>query len=256
MLFDKYHNKYIVKGMLRTITPLHIGAGEDSFNPIQADKGVIVDYDGKPYIPGSSLKGVLRSNIEALVSSEMGFKDKFKSCLIVNNPCLSREQVDRIKNKYKDEKVDKDLKIAQEIYGQMCDVCKIFGSNYFASKISIRDCTLKSEKAYIQKRDGVAIDRETGTAADNKKYDYEQVAAGTEFNFYMTVDNLDDKLIDLFRLIINILTRGELQVGGKTTYGLGRIQLIDYEIYKITGENLKQYLLEGLSDEMRWSYVQ
>ena len=71
----------------------------------------------------------------------------------------------------------------------------------------------------------------------------------------MAVDNLDDELIDLFKLIINILTSGELQVGGKTTYGLGRVQLIDYEIYKITNQNLKQYLLEGLSDEMRWSYV-
>ena len=51
MLFDKYENKYIVKGILRTNTPLHIGAGEDNFNPIQADKGVIVDYNGNPYIP-------------------------------------------------------------------------------------------------------------------------------------------------------------------------------------------------------------
>ncbi|NLZ52245.1 MAG: CRISPR-associated RAMP protein [Thermoanaerobacteraceae bacterium] len=254
MLFDKYYNKYIVKGILRTNTPLHIGAGEDSFNPIQADKGVIVDHNGKPYIPGSSLKGVLRTNIEIMVNSGIGSEDSSKSCLIVNNPCLTKEQVDKIKNKYKHDD-NKDLKTAQEIYEEMCDVCKIFGSNYFASKLSIRDSTLKGEKAYIQKRDGVAIDRETGTAADNKKYDYEQVAAGAEFNFYMTVDNLDDELVDLFKLIINILASGELQLGGKTTYGLGRVQLIDYEIYKITNQNLKQYLLEGLSDEMRWSYV-
>ena len=114
---------------------------------------------------------------------------------------------------------------------------------------------MKSEKAYIQRRDGVAIDRETGTAADNKKYDYEQVSPGTEFNFYMSVDNLDDELVDLFKLIIDALTSGELQVGGKTTYGLGKIQLIDYKIYKIGSENLKQYLQAGLSDEMRWNYV-
>jgi len=255
MFFDKYYNKYIVKGILRTITPLHIGAGEDSLNPIQADKGVIVDHNGKPYIPGSSLKGVLRTNVEIMVNSGIGFKDKFKSCLIVNDPCLTEEQVKGIKKKYEKENTKKDIKIAQEIYKQMCDVCKIFGSNYYASKISIRDCILDSEKAYIQKRDGVAIDRETGTAADNKKYDYEQVAAGTDFNFYMSVDNLDDDLVDLFELIINLLSSGDLQIGGKTTYGLGRVQLIDYKIYKITSENLKQYLLEGLSDEMRWSYV-
>lgn len=255
MLFDKYENKYIVKGILRTNTPLHIGAGEDNFNPIQADKGVIVDYNGNPYIPGSSLKGVLRTYAETMVNSGMKLSRELKSCLIVNEPCLTTEKIKKIKDKYKDEKSNKDLKIAQEIYANMCDVCKIFGSNYFASKISIRDCTLKSEKAYIQRRDGVAIDRETGTAADNKKYDYEQVSPGTEFNFYMSVDNLDDELVDLFKLIIDALTSGELQVGGKTTYGLGKIQLIDYKIYKIGSENLKQYLQAGLSDEMRWNYV-
>ena len=56
MLLDKYENRYIVKGILRTNTPLHIGAGRDSFNPVQTDNGVIVDPIGNPFIPGS-LKG-------------------------------------------------------------------------------------------------------------------------------------------------------------------------------------------------------
>lgn len=255
MFFDKYNNKYIIKGILRANSPVRIGAGKDSLNPIQADDGVIVDHNGNPYIPGSSLKGVLRSYMESIVKSGIMQNNKFESCLIVNDPCLTREIINEIKNKYKNHKIDKELKIAQEIYDKMCDVCKIFGSHYFASKISIRDCTLKSEKAYIEKRDGVAIDRETGTASDNKKYEYEQVAAGTEFDFYMSIDNLDDKLIDLFKLIIKILDSGELQIGGKTTCGLGRVQLIDYKIYKISKENIKDYLMTGLSDEMRWNYV-
>lgn len=252
MLLDKYENRYIVKGILRTNTPLHIGAGRDSFNPVQTDNGVIVDPIGNPFIPGSSLKGVLRSYIESVVNS--GIDSKLKSCLIVNKPCLTKDKVDQIKDKYKEDD-HKDLKVAQEIYSEMCDVCKIFGSHYFASKITIRDCTLKSEKAYIQKRDGVAIDRETGTAADGKKYDYEQVAAGTDFDFYMSVDNLEDERVDIFKLAVKALADGNLHVGGKTSYGLGNIQLVNYKIYRITSDNLKQYLMEGLSDEMRWNYV-
>lgn len=255
MFFDKYQNKFIVKGIIKADTPLHIGAGQDSFNPVQVDNGVIVDHNGNPYIPGSSLKGVLRSYIETAVNSWTSLDDSLKACLIVNEPCLNKDEVDKIRKKFEKENDNKDLKIAQEIYSNMCDVCKVFGSHYFAAKISIRDCTLKDEKANIQRRDGVAIDRETGTAADNKKYDYEQVAAGTEFDFYLSIDNLDEEHIDLFKLIIRSLTSGELQIGGKTTYGLGSIRLIDYEIYKITNENLKQYLLNGLSDEMRWSHV-
>lgn len=253
MFFDKFQNKYIIKGILRANTPLHIGAGQDSFNPIQADKGVIVDHNGNPYIPGSSLKGVLRTYIEIMINS--GINPEYKSCLIVNNPCLNDSLVKQIKNKYNNEKIHKDLKIAQEIYENMCDVCKVFGSNFFSSKLSFRDCTLISEKAYIQKRDGVAIDRDTGTAADNKKYDYEQVSAGTEFDFYMSIDNLEDEHFDLFKIILNALLSGEIQIGGKTTYGLGNIQLTDNKVYKITIENLKQYLLSGLTEEMRWNYV-
>jgi len=255
MFFDKYYNKYIIRGTLRTNSPLHVGAGNESLDPIQVDNGVIVDQNGNPYIPGSSLKGALRSYIESMINSGIWSSNNLRTCLVVNEPCLNNKTMDEIRNKYKDDNTDKDLKIAKEIYEKMCDVCKLFGSHYFASKISIRDCKLKSEKAYIQKRDGVAIDRETGTAADNKKYQYEQVAAGTEFNFYMSVDNLDEELVDLFKLIIKVLDSGELQVGGKTTYGLGSVQLVDYEVYKISRENLRDYLMTGLSEEMRWNHV-
>lgn len=254
MLFNKFQNKYIIKGVLRANTPLHIGAGQDSLNPIQTDEGVIVDHNGKPYIPGSSLKGVLRTYLEIMINS--GINPEYESCLIVNEPCLDESKVKQIKSKYDNEKLNKDLKIAQEIYENMCDVCKVFGSKYFSSKISIRDCTLISEKAYIQKRDGVAIDRDTGTAADNKKYDYEQVSAGTEFDFYLSIDNLEDKHIDLFKIILNALIRGDIQIGGKTTYGLGSVQLTDSKVYRITSENLNQYLLSGVTEEMRWDYVQ
>lgn len=43
MLLDKFHNKFIVKGILVAQTPIHIGAGEEGFDPIQADNAVIRD---------------------------------------------------------------------------------------------------------------------------------------------------------------------------------------------------------------------
>lgn len=261
MLMDKFYNRYIIKGTIVAQTPIHIGEGNESINPIDTDNHVIKDEEGKPYIPGSSLKGALRSWIETLLrgSGRKILGEIDPPCLVVSEPCLgddkdSKEWLKEIKNKHKD-KENSDRLVAEEIYKRLCIVCKIFGSQHFASKITINDCRLKGNRAYIEKRDGVAIDRDTGTAANNKKYDYEQVAAGTEFNFYMTVDNLEDENKKILQLIIKVLESGDFAVGGKTSVGLGRIKLCDTQIYKIDENNLENYLFDGLKEEMRCQYV-
>lgn len=248
MLHDKFVNKYIVTGILVNNTPLHIGGGEDEFTPNAVDNSVVRYKNGEPFIPGSSLKGVLRSYIERILNSD--YDQRFKSCFIVNEECLNDKQVEELKKGLKDER-----KIAERIYDNMCTVCRIFGSKYFASKIHISDA-VPIEKVYTGKRDGVAIDRDTLTAADKKKYDFEYVSPGSKFNFYMTVENLEEDYEDILRLIIKLLVNGEVKIGGKTSAGLGDIQLKDYKVYKITKENLKKYILNGPSDEMRWQDVQ
>ena len=57
MLLDKFYNKYIIKGVLLAESPIHIGSGDESYDPTQIDNAVIRDVNGNPYIPGSSLKG-------------------------------------------------------------------------------------------------------------------------------------------------------------------------------------------------------
>ncbi|MCM8901253.1 CRISPR-associated RAMP protein [Caldicoprobacter algeriensis] len=254
-LLDRFYNKYIIKGTLLAETPIHIGASGESFDPVQVDNSIIRDSNGKPYIPGSSLKGVLRSCLETLLSS--GIDERFNACLIVNDPCLGKkEQLDEIKNIQESVKAkqDADRIIAEEIYKRLCTVCKIFGNPYFASKLTVNDCLLKGD-AHLSIRDGVGIDRDTGTAADKKKYDFEQVDAGARFEFYMAVDNLEPEYEDILKLILNVLESGQLRVGGKTSVGLGRVRLIETRVYKIEQHNLKSYLMQGLKEEMRWQYV-
>lgn len=255
MLLDRFYNKYIIKGTLIAETPIHIGAGEESLDPIQTDNSVIKDVNGKPYIPGSSIKGALRSYLETLLLS--GVDQRFKACLIVNDPCLGDEdEVEKIKRIYQEEKRDRDLDliVAEEIYRNLCDVCRIFGNPYFASKLKVDDCTLKGD-AHLSIRDGVGIDRDTGTAADGKKYDFEQVDAGAQFEFCMSVDNLEPEHEELLKLMVKVLESGQLKVGGKTSVGLGCIRLIDTRAYKIEPTNFRSYLMEGLKEEMRWQYV-
>src|SRR5947209_19972885 len=60
-------NRYVFKGKLQMQTGLHIGGGKATLS--HTDSPVVLTPDDLPYIPGSSLKGTLRSTIEKLVAS-------------------------------------------------------------------------------------------------------------------------------------------------------------------------------------------
>lgn len=60
----KLIGKLILEGELLCETGLHIGAGKGSLEIGGADNPVVKDAFGRPYIPGSSLRGRLRSLLE------------------------------------------------------------------------------------------------------------------------------------------------------------------------------------------------
>src|SRR5664279_4483659 len=57
--------KLILSGELHCETGLHIGAGKGSLEIGGADNPVVKDAFGLPYIPGSSLRGRIRSLLES-----------------------------------------------------------------------------------------------------------------------------------------------------------------------------------------------
>ena len=64
MLDITLKGKTIIKGKIVTETALHIGGTRAGVDIGGVDNPVIKDQDGKPYIPGSSLKGKIRSILE------------------------------------------------------------------------------------------------------------------------------------------------------------------------------------------------
>src|ERR1700729_613317 len=60
----KLIGKLILEGALECQTGLHIGAGKGSLEIGGADNPVVKDAFGLPYVPGSSLRGKLRSLLE------------------------------------------------------------------------------------------------------------------------------------------------------------------------------------------------
>ena len=78
----KLIGKLILEGDLACQTGLHIGAGKGSLEIGGADNPVVKDAFGLPYIPGSSLRGKLRSLLEQssglAVPSELVYLSKRK----------------------------------------------------------------------------------------------------------------------------------------------------------------------------------
>ena len=131
----------------------------------------------------------------------------------------------RVKQDAVNEKNEEDAR--QFVEQHLCDVCKLFGSTVYASRLIIEDLYPRSEDGWRSKsvvRDGVGIDRDTGTARDNVKFDYEVLETGPLFALHMQVENVTEADRQLLNLVLGLLKQG-LYVGGKRAAGLGKMKL-------------------------------
>src|SRR6266853_6411582 len=78
----KLIGKLILEGEMHCETGLHIGAGKGSLEIGGADNPVVKDSHGRPYVPGSTLRGRIRALLEqatgAAVPSELVYISKRK----------------------------------------------------------------------------------------------------------------------------------------------------------------------------------
>lgn len=252
MLYTTFVNKTIIKGELEAIDPIHIGSSaRETLDPIEVDSPVLKDTAGNPIIPGSSIKGVIRSQFESIIRAVGG-----NACDIHNNndeKCVSKSAAKSIRSRGLSDK-----ETAQLLYDNSCTVCKLFGGHEFAGKLHFKDCYYIGEKPCIyENRDGVGIDRITGAASRSAKYDFEVVPKGTRFDFILIAENLDDEQKKYLELIVGMLqgksiTESDyISVGGKTTRGLGRIKLHISERKEITADSLKAELFAFMNERSR-----
>ncbi|MBT9140012.1 MAG: hypothetical protein DDT30_00584 [Dehalococcoidia bacterium] len=216
-MYDTFQRRVIFKGIVRTLTGLHIGVGRGT-GLGGTDMSVVKDFLGRPFIPGSSFKGVLRSNIESFLRA-LPEKGAELACEAATKSCISKD----LKKKLMNSK-DPD----NELWNKSCEVCRLFGSNWIASKVSVADMPVADDffrPEWIAVRDGVVIDRETETAAGKLKYDFEAVPAQTCFAFELLVENPEDYQLGLLLLGLDFFNQGLARLGGITSRGLGRVEI-------------------------------
>ncbi len=228
-MFDIFQNRLVIDGYLVAESGLRVGTGR-----IAAITGtelaVIRDHHDYPFIPGSSLKGALRSHLESLVRGRVPQNADLNrfACDLTNSECLDADRMQRLKNKYR----DNDAGLAEAVAEKSCLICQTFGSPWLASPVRIRDLPVVAAEwlGQFDVRDGVAIDRDKGTTSEGRLYNYEVVPAGTRFELCITAENLKAWQRGLLYLGLRGLKRGDVALGGFTSRGFGWISLRDFQV--------------------------
>ena len=244
-MFEEFKSRYDLRAHVVTRTGLHIGAG-GSLAVTGSDNPVVRDARGLPFIPGSSFKGALRSAIEAIVRGlSAGMGQEPWTCDPLQSPCVTAEDM-RDKN---DAEISKLVEQGVPEGGKACTVCRLFGSPWLASKVKVKDLYVVEDEVWpgrIEVRDGVAIDRDTETAATGRLYDYEVVPLETNFDLHIRIDNPSKAELGLLFLGLREFSNGGAALGGKVSRGLGAVQLKWQEIEVIEGhDGLRAYLRDG-----------
>ena len=205
-------------------TAWRVGSGKEG--ETMSDLGVMLTTTGEPILPGSSLKGKLRSTCETL-SHALGLSACMLNHIASGVKCTSDiNYYTTVRNTYQTVLKRGLGPRLQWIDDHTCDVCKLFGSPIKAGRLWISDGTLEYWESVVQVRDGVVIDRDSRTAVDGLKYDYEVVPPSSRFRLCIDLENPTDADMALLGAAVFEWQAGS-SLGGFTSRGLGRFHLKD-----------------------------
>lgn len=228
----KLEKKVFIRGEIELLTGLHIGGSSIGLSIGGADKVVVRNpLTNLPYVPGSSIKGKLRSLLEkanGLVEPKQdNGKWKGPICTDVNQPLV-------------------------QLFGVPADAAGVAEIWHAPTRLAVRDGDLLNEEELAEAeatdmyctevKTEVNIDRLTSAANPRN---FERVPAGARFALEMVVDiyNVDsDKgLVDAY---FQLLAQGlrlleDDYLGGQGSRGYGQIRLRDLQVLEKTAEDYR-----------------
>ncbi len=252
--FATFMNRTFIRATLEMQTALSIGS-RLSLEPTGTDMPVVKGPDGLPFVPGSSIKGVVRFQAERILRT-WDKKPQLWACDPFDAPCVPEKS--RGGRKGKDELWKEanqvDEVFAQKVWDESCTACRLFGSPWFAGRIAFKDAYVMNAEdlaALYQIRDGVGIDRDLGAARTGVKYDFEVVVPGSRFGIEVLTENLEDWELGFLFTVLRAWEEGDIALGGKTTRGPGWGRLRDVTVQQVDAEHLMDYLVNRQVREER-----
>ncbi len=190
--------------------PILVKAGETGADPTRPDMEFVRTWrngERTVYLPGSSLKGVIRSHCERIARTV----GEGRSC----NPVIK----DKSCVKLNDLKQEHD---GIHVHKHSCFICQMFGNTALAGRVRTADAYPVGE-VRTEERDGVAIDRVFGSVAVGP-FQMEVVTAG-QFETKVAIRNFTVAQLGLLALALRDLKLGRVGIGFGKSRGLGHVTL-------------------------------
>lgn len=178
------------------------------------------DGDWQVFLPGSSLKGVIRSHLEKVCRTlrpEEG---------VVCNPFHELPKADAFCGRKFQERKDANSPVTSDVaYRDSCPICRVFGSTEFIGRVSINDAYLVDDRRArpTEARDGVGIDRLTGGSYGGALFELEVVSPQVSFDTDVYVRNFETWQLGMLLLVVQDMEDGLIRVGSGTSRGLGSV---------------------------------
>ena len=236
--------KILIEGKITAKTGLHIGGTNVGLSIGGADATVVRNpLTNEPYIPGSSLKGKMRSlleKVEGRFGGSVGEHVKY-------GPLTEISTEDSV-----------DVRLITGIFGTMPE--KIKGNAEPPSRLIVRDCEMteassiklfnskNTDMPFTEVKTEVVIDRITSAATPRQ---IERVPAGAEFNMrlilnvygndsekYKSTGDNDGELNMINKICEALCLVQNDYIGGKGTRGSGEVEI---KIDKISFKDKNSY---------------
>lgn len=244
----KLQGKLIITGKLETITGLHVGGSKNTKRIGDIDNNVIKSAKGIPYIPGSSLKGKLRSLLAKKEGTIAITEKDLKSEIENLNKEISKtkkhsakkiEEFTELRDFYQN---NLDNRNFDETHSFFFDIFGAPGNDNSNKKarLLVRDAYLNTndfetafekvreflDDTYTQTKWENVVDRVSGTAKHPRQL--ERVPAGSFFDFKLIYDVFDDEkneeYLKIIRDAMQLLQNDYL--GGSGSRGYGQVKFV------------------------------
>lgn len=208
---NKYTHRQLARIVIEAETPLIIGSGEKS---ITTDSLIMLDVNGFPYIPGTSLAGVLRHYYESIDITHDNSK--------VENDLFGFQTFEKGEGS---RLIFTDAKLVGH------DSQVIDGLEHI-------DLLTQKDEAFYSLFKELPIRQHTrinhkGVVKNSGKFDQQVIYKGTRFCF--EIEFLSEKAMDLssddcpMKSLFDILYAPEFRIGGGTRKGFGKIKVVDLD---------------------------
>ncbi|KAA0221423.1 CRISPR-associated RAMP protein [candidate division KSB1 bacterium] len=172
--------------------------------------------DPEVYLPGSSLKGTIRSHAERIARTI-----KSNAACDPFSPQGELAACGNVLDDLKRSKRGNDP-TTPEVYKNSCLACRLFGNTWLLGRFATEDAYIEGDPPQIQVRDNVGIDRFTGGSFHSAKFDLEVITGGI-FKTTLHLQNFELWQLGLIGFVLQDMKDGLVRMGSGKSRGLGKV---------------------------------